>query len=54
MVATLAGLSRLRGEKDGKNSITNFTTADGLSSNVVTALLARAQGTLLIGTQDRG
>ena len=48
-VATLAGLSRLRG-----GTISNFTTADGLSSNVVTALLPRADGTLLIGTQDRG
>ena len=48
-VATLAGLSRLHG-----NTISNFTTADGLSSNVVTALLPRADGTLLIGTQDRG
>lgn len=48
-VATLAGLSRLRGD-----TIQNFTTADGLSSNVVTALLPRAGGTLLIGTQDHG
>ena len=48
-VATLAGLSRLRG-----GAISNFTTADGLSSNVVTALLPRADGTLLIGTQDHG
>jgi signal transduction histidine kinase len=48
-VATFAGLSRLHGSK-----ITNFTTADGLSSNVITALLPRARGTLLIGTQDRG
>ena len=38
-VATLAGLSRLRGD-----AISNFTTADGLSSNVVTALLPRADG----------
>ena len=29
-------------------------TANGLSSNVVTALLPRAGGTLLIGTQDHG
>ena len=35
-------------------SITNFTTADGLSSNVITALLPRSDGTLLIGTQDHG
>ncbi len=48
-VATLAGLSRL-----ANNTIQNFTTADGLSSNVVTALLARNDGTLLIGTQDHG
>jgi signal transduction histidine kinase/ligand-binding sensor domain-containing protein len=48
-VATLAGLSRLRGD-----TIRNFTTADGLSSNVVTALLPRADGTLLIGTQEHG
>jgi signal transduction histidine kinase/ligand-binding sensor domain-containing protein len=48
-IATFAGLSRL---KNGK--ITNFTTADGLSSNVVTALLPRGNGTLLIGTQDHG
>jgi streptogramin lyase/signal transduction histidine kinase len=48
-VATLAGLSRLSGDR-----IVNYTTADGLSSNVITALLARANGTLLIGTQERG
>lgn len=48
-VATLAGLSRLRGGR-----IENFTTANGLSSNVVTALLARKNGTLVIGTQDHG
>ena len=48
-VATFAGLSRLHGGK-----ITNYTTADGLASNVVTALLARGQGTVLIGTQDHG
>jgi signal transduction histidine kinase/ligand-binding sensor domain-containing protein len=48
-VATFAGLSRLHGGK-----ITNFTMTDGLSSNVVTALLPRANGTLLIGTQDHG
>jgi ligand-binding sensor domain-containing protein/signal transduction histidine kinase len=47
-VATLAGLSRLQGGKIG-----NYTTANGLSSNVVTALLTRA-GTLLVGTQDHG
>jgi hypothetical protein len=48
-VATLAGLSRLHGGK-----ISNYTTADGIPSNVITALLARANGTLLIGTQDHG
>ena len=48
-VATLAGLSRLHG-----GTISNFTTANGLSSNVVTALLPRGDGTLLIGTQDHG
>jgi signal transduction histidine kinase/ligand-binding sensor domain-containing protein len=48
-VATFAGLSRLRG-----GQISNFTIADGLSSKVVTSLLARPDGTLLIGTQDRG
>jgi signal transduction histidine kinase len=48
-IATLAGLSRLKGGK-----ITNYTTADGLSSNVVTALLPRAKGALLVGTQDHG
>jgi signal transduction histidine kinase/ligand-binding sensor domain-containing protein len=48
-VATFAGLSRLHAGR-----ITNFTMTDGLSSNVVTALLPRANGTLLIGTQDHG
>ncbi len=48
-VATLAGLSRLHA-----GSIENFTTANGLPSNVVTSLLPRADGTLLIGTQDHG
>jgi signal transduction histidine kinase/ligand-binding sensor domain-containing protein len=48
-VATLAGLSRLHG-----GTFANYTTANGLSSNVVTALLARRDGTLLIGTQDHG
>ena len=47
-VATLAGLSRIRSGK-----IYNYTTANGLSSNVVTALLPRGNG-MLIGTQDRG
>ncbi len=48
-VATLAGLSRIA---DGK--IANYTTADGVSSNVITALLPLAMGRLLVGTQDRG
>ena len=48
-IATFAGLSRMHGGK-----FENYTTADGLSSNVITALLARRNGTLLIGTQDRG
>ena len=47
-IATFAGLSRLR-----QGTITNFTMSDGLSSNVITALLPR-KSTLLIGTQDRG
>lgn len=48
-IATFAGLSRLRADK-----FTNFTTANGLSSNVITAILPRAKGAMLIGTQDRG
>jgi signal transduction histidine kinase/ligand-binding sensor domain-containing protein len=48
-VATLAGLSRLAGGK-----ITNYTTVNGLSSNVVTSLLPRKDGSLLVGTQDQG
>ncbi len=48
-VATFAGLSRLHGGK-----IENYTVADGLSSNVITALLSRNDGTLLIGAQDHG
>jgi len=48
-VATLGGLSRLRGAK-----ISNYTTANGLSSNIPTALLPLADGTLVIGTQDHG
>jgi signal transduction histidine kinase/ligand-binding sensor domain-containing protein len=53
-VATFAGLSRLHGGKIANYSITNYTVANGLSSNVITALLARKNGTLLIGTQDHG
>ncbi|MGD0735651.1 MAG: two-component regulator propeller domain-containing protein [Terracidiphilus sp.] len=48
-VATFAGLSRLH---EGK--LENYTTADGLSGNVITSLLSRKNGTLLIGTQDHG
>jgi signal transduction histidine kinase/ligand-binding sensor domain-containing protein len=48
-IATLAGLSRLH-----NGAISNLTTVNGLSSNVVTALLPLADGTLLIGTQDQG
>jgi len=51
-VATLAGLSRLSG--GARPAITNFTSANGLSNNVITSLLARGNGTLLIGTQGRG
>jgi signal transduction histidine kinase/streptogramin lyase len=53
-VATLAGLSRLKGGNQSTYTITNYTASNGLSSNVVTALLARPRGTLLIGTQDHG
>jgi signal transduction histidine kinase/ligand-binding sensor domain-containing protein len=52
-VATLNGLSRLHQDGQGVK-ITNYTTANGLSSNVVTTLLVRANGALLIGTQDHG
>ena len=48
-VATLTGLSRLRDK-----IVTNFTTANGLSSNVVTALLPYPDGKLLIGTEASG
>jgi len=48
-VATLFGLSRLR-----SGSVANFTTANGLSSDVVTSLLPRPDGTLLIGTEKHG
>jgi ligand-binding sensor domain-containing protein/signal transduction histidine kinase len=51
-VATLAGLSRLQGAP--QPGISNFTSANGLSSNVITALLPRSDGTLLIGTQGHG
>ncbi|HUY95454.1 MAG TPA: two-component regulator propeller domain-containing protein, partial [Terracidiphilus sp.] len=48
-VATLAGLSRLHAGK-----ITNFTTANGLSSNVITSLMVTSDGFLIAGTQDDG
>jgi signal transduction histidine kinase/ligand-binding sensor domain-containing protein len=48
-IATFGGLSRLHGGR-----ITNYTTANGLSSNVLTALLPLGQGALLVGTQDHG
>ena len=56
-VATLAGLSRLRDvqlQGNAKPSITNFTATNGLSSNVITSLLPRNDGTLLIGTNGQG
>ena len=48
-IATFGGLSRLHG-----GAITNYTTANGLSSNVLTALLPLRDGALLVGTQDHG
>jgi signal transduction histidine kinase/ligand-binding sensor domain-containing protein len=48
-VATFSGLSRLR---EGK--ITNYTTVNGLSSNILTALLPLRDGALLVGTQEHG
>jgi signal transduction histidine kinase/streptogramin lyase len=48
-VATLAGLSRL-----SSGRIVNYTTANGLPSNIITALLPRKNNALLVGTQDRG
>ncbi len=53
-VATLAGLSRLKKGNTDRSAITNYTTANGLPSNVVTALLPRPAGAMLIGTQDHG
>jgi ligand-binding sensor domain-containing protein/signal transduction histidine kinase len=49
-VATLAGLSRLQANLN----ITNYTSANGLSSNVITALLPRGGGSMMVGTQDHG
>jgi signal transduction histidine kinase/ligand-binding sensor domain-containing protein len=48
-IATFGGLSRLHGGR-----ISNYTTANGLSSNVLTALLPLRNGSLLVGTQDHG
>jgi ligand-binding sensor domain-containing protein len=48
-VATLGGLSRLH---DGR--ISDFTTDNGLSSNIPTALLPLSGRDLLVGTQDHG
>jgi ligand-binding sensor domain-containing protein/signal transduction histidine kinase len=48
-VATLTGLSRLH-----QGRISNYTTLQGLPSNVVSDLLPRADGTMLVGTEDRG
>lgn len=53
-VATLAGLSRLKDGITSQSAITNYTTANGLPSNVVTALLPRPAGAMLVGTQDHG
>jgi len=53
-VATLAGLSRLQGAGTANPGITNYTSADGLASNVVTALLPRSAGSMMVGTQDHG
>ena len=53
-VATLAGLSRLQGAGTANPGITNYTSSDGLASNVVTALLPRAGGSMMVGTQDHG
>lgn len=48
-VATLNGLTRLQNGK-----LTNYTTKDGLSSNVITSLYRDGSGTVWIGTQDGG
>jgi signal transduction histidine kinase/ligand-binding sensor domain-containing protein len=53
-VATLAGLSRLQGSKASAYNIANYTATNGLSSNVVTALLPRMGGSMMVGTQDHG
>ncbi len=48
-IATFGGLSRLHGGR-----ISNYTTVNGLSSNVLTTLLPLRDGSLLVGTQDHG
>jgi signal transduction histidine kinase len=48
-IATLGGLARFT---DGK--FKNYTTADGLSGNVITALQEDADGSIWIGTQGGG
>jgi ligand-binding sensor domain-containing protein/signal transduction histidine kinase len=48
-VATFAGLSQLK-----KGKFTTLTTANGLPSNVITALLVTYDNFLVIGTQDHG
>ena len=53
-VATLAGLSRLHGAETASPGVTNYTSFDGLASNVVTALLPRSGGSMMVGTQDHG
>jgi signal transduction histidine kinase/ligand-binding sensor domain-containing protein len=62
-VATFTGLSRLhliskpfQASKDvpAAFKITNYTTKNGLSSNVITALEPGDNGRLYIGTQDHG
>ena len=54
-VATLAGLSRLQNvQLQGNAKVSPTTPPPRLSSNVITALLPRNDGTLLIGTQDHG
>ncbi|MGI8962741.1 MAG: two-component regulator propeller domain-containing protein [Bryobacteraceae bacterium] len=49
MDGTLHGLTRLNA-----NRVTNYTTKDGLSNNVITALTEDENNVLWIGTQDGG
>ena len=54
-VATLHGLSRLQPDRaGGTGGARNFTTADGLSGNVITALENGPGNTLWVGTQSHG